>query len=98
MRTFSARTARKIDKNGIDISDRQAQIFALTFNCDLSFHDTIQSTAPLTKSTGATHYLDQANCMRLIWGHKDDIRNLLQILNYTPGHYEGVNWPHAARR
>ena len=55
----------------------------------------MQSTACIIESTGEARYLDEANCVRVIRGRKDDIRNPLNVVKYTPGHYEGVRWPRA---
>ena len=95
VRQLTAQEVAEIDSDGIDITDNQAKIFALAFGFDLLFLDTTQSTAYLVESTGAARYLDQAQCVRVLRGRKDDFLNPLNVLKYTPGHYEGVRWPRA---
>ena len=95
VRQLTAQEVAEIDSDGIDITDNQAKIFALAFGFDILFLDTTQSTAYLVECTGAARYLDQAQCIRVLRGRKDDILNPLNVLKYTPGHYEGVRWPRA---
>ena len=72
-----------------------SEIVGLAFECDFLFLDTAQATTLMVESAGATRYLGEAVCMRVLRGRRDDVHNPLHILKYTPGHYEGVIWPRA---
>ena len=82
-----------IDEDGIEITDQQAQIFALCFKCDFLFLDVPSSTARLVDRDGGTRYLDGGVCRRVLHNRRNDVENPLHIIKYTPGHYEGVRWP-----
>ena len=82
-----------IDEDGIEITDQQAQIFALCFKCDFLFLDVPSSTARLVDRDGGTRYLDGRVCRRVLHNRRNDVENPLHIIKYTPGHYEGVRWP-----
>ena len=82
-----------MDEDGIDITDQQAQIFALCFKCDFLILDVPSSTARLVDRDGGTRYLDGRVCRRVLRNRRNDVENPLHIIKYTPGHYEGVRWP-----
>ena len=82
-----------MDEDGIDITDQQAQIFALCFKCDFLILDVPSSTARLVDRDGGTRYLDERTCRRVLQTRRNDVENPLHIIKYTPGHYEGVRWP-----
>ena len=84
---------RDIDTDGVEITDQQAAIFALAFYCDFLFLDAPNSTARLVTSDGETRYLDETSCIRMVQSRKNDLYNdPLNIIMYTPGHYEGVRF------
>ena len=85
-----------IDEDGIDITDQQAQIFALCFKCDFLILDVPSSTARLVDRDGGTRYLDERTCRRVLQTRRNDGEHPLHyfdIIKYTLGHYEGVRWP-----
>ena len=90
---LSAEESAEIDEDGIDITDQQAQIFALCFKCDFLFLDVPSSTARLVDRDGGARYLDEWTCRRVLQNRRNDVENPLHIIKYTLGHYEGVRWP-----
>ena len=66
----------------------------LSAHCYMFFIlDVPSSTARLVDRDGGTRYLDERTCRRVLQTRRNDVENLLHMIKYTPGHYEGVRGP-----
>ena len=64
---LSAEEAADIDRDEVQITDGLAHVFVLTFRCDFFILDAPSSAPRLIQ------YLDDANCLRMLRGHRHDV-------------------------